>query len=1543
MVPTSQGKMVDEKWQKVREVFDSALRHKPEERRSFIHQACGEDKTLLAEVESLLSSLDSAESFMETPAVAEVAGMIEIETKKLEAGKCFGHYEIIKQIGVGGMGEVYLARDKKLDRQVAVKILNEKLSSDNANLQRFIREAKAASALNHPNILVIHEIGGSPNAHFIVSEHIKGKTLREILKEESLELSEILDVAVQIAGALVAAHEAHLVHRDIKPENIMIRPDGVVKVLDFGLAKLVEQKIKSVLGLEDSTMQQNPTAKGVILGTVAYMSPEQTRGERVDARTDIFSFGTLLYEMLTKEQPFTGETTNHTIVAILEKEPPPLSQFIRSYPPEIERIIKTCLAKQADERYSAAKVLLDDLKELKEELAFQSKLERSSAPSKKAEAKAQIIRAATIAETEKRNSIAVLPFTNMSAEAENEYFCDGLAEELLNALAKIEALKVAARTSAFSFKNKNVEISEIGRTLNVKTVLEGSVRKSGNRLRISVQLVNTADGYHLWSEIYDREMRDLFDVEDEITLAVVDALKVKLLGEETAAILKRYTDDPEAYELYLKGLYHSYKWTDEGFRKSIEYFEKALEKDPEFAPAYAKIADYYTFSSHIGLFSPHEIFPKWKAAAQRALEIDEGLDDAHLAMAHIYFYYERDWAKAEREFERAVKLNPNSAQAHKHYGQFLASREQFERAVSEVRKALDLDPLSIAVNFVVGATHFFVDRLDDARGFVRRLTELDSNSPHACWLDGYLLMANGEYEEAVEAFQKSLDLGDNQIALSELGCAYGLVGRRAEALKILDQLLEMREKQYAAAFNIARVYAGLGDNDNAFRWMEKAIEERNGELVFLRRFVKAGAGVYLGKTFSTDSRYEDILSRAGLPLDRIALESRASSQQEEAKTQVFNATTSDIAPHTTSSAEYIVNSIKHHKRLAVLGLVPLVIASIVFLFLFNRSPVLTEKDTILLADFVNTTGDAVFDLTMRQALAVQLGQTPFLNIYPDDRIQETLRLMNRKPDDRITKDVAREISERNGIKAMLLGSIASLGNNYVITLEALSPRTGEALAREQIEAAGKEQVLGKLGDAAKKLREKLGESLQTIEKFDTSIEQATTSSLEALKAFSIGQQLQMAGKANESIPFHKRAIELDPNFGSAYKNLGEAYFFTGQRDRAAESFTKAFELRGRVSERERFTISSNYYQHVVGDVDKTVETLELWKQTYPREWQPRSNLASLYNTFMLGQYEKAAEEAQEAIRLYPHAIPYYQLAYAFAKLNRFEEAKATFEESLARGQDSIFVRTEIYRIAFIQGDRAKMQQQIDWARGTPNEERMHYEEGRMAMFNGQVSRAEKSFRRRNELAQQRSAKDAMSLTDAEFAFWNSFFGNCKESKKSVADALATLRGEEALNLSGVALAVCGEIGQAKSIADEIAKRKSKDVTTISFLPEMRAAIEISRNNQAKAVEILESTRILERGFGIPGRTTYLRGIAYLRQNAGKEAMNEFQKILDRRGHFDTSPFFPLAQLGLARAAAIAGDTTKSRRRYQDFFALWKDADVDIPILIEAKKEYEKLK
>jgi len=424
------------------------------------------------------------------------------------------------------MGEVYLAQDTKLDRKVALKILPADVAAHQERMRRFVQEAKSASALNHPNIITIHEIDQTDSVHFIATEFIDGETLRERMRIAPMKLSEVLDVATQIASALSAAHAAGIVHRDIKPQNIMVRRDEIVKVLDFGLAKLVEQ---TPLDAEAETRMQVQTQAGMIVGTVAYMSPEQARGMEVDARTDVFSIGVVMYEMLAGESPFAGETTSDVIAAILTTEPKPPSSFNQEIPAELDRIVDKTLAKKRDERYRNAKDLLADLRQLQRRLEFEVEAEREFGVTRStAESDRSATRndeATSVSTTEPRNSIAVLPFTNLSADPENEYFCDGLAEELLNALSKIDDLKVAARTSAFSFKGKNVKTGEIGNALNVKTVLEGSVRKSGNRLRITVQLINAVDGYHLWSEKYDREMKDVFDVQDEITLAVVEALK----------------------------------------------------------------------------------------------------------------------------------------------------------------------------------------------------------------------------------------------------------------------------------------------------------------------------------------------------------------------------------------------------------------------------------------------------------------------------------------------------------------------------------------------------------------------------------------------------------------------------------------------------------------------------------------------------------------------------------------------------------------------------------------------------------------------------------------------------------------------------------------------------------------------------------------------------------------------------------------------------------------------------------------------------------
>jgi serine/threonine protein kinase/Tfp pilus assembly protein PilF len=825
------------------------------------------------------------------------------------AGAKLGRYEIRSKIGEGGMGEVYLAEDTKLHRRVALKILPAEFSQDSQRTARFLREAQAASGLNHPNICTIHEINDENDVPFIAMEYVEGETLFEKIKDEGLDLAETLDIALQIADALAEAHAHDIVHRDIKPANIIVNRRGQVKVLDFGLAKRV------VVAKGEAETQPLLSQAGMILGTAAYMSPEQARGLAVDARTDVWSFGVVLYEMLTGEKPFSGATTTDLLAAILRSEPEDLWKFNHEVPAELERIVLKALRKKRDERYGSAKDLYADLKQLRKDLDLAAAREMSEprpvgvagGPASKenppgtsggTDLGARSFSSESWAPSfvaEKVNSIAVLPFTNMSADAENEYFCDGLAEELLNALAKIENLKVAARTSAFSFKGKSASISEIGNTLGVKTVLEGSVRKSGNRLRITVQLINAADGYHLWSERYDREMKDIFDVQDEITLAVVDALKVKLLGEEKAVVLKRYIENTEAYELYLKGRYYYNKHTTEDWLKGIEYFEKAVEIEPEYAPAYAQIGICYVTLSHFGVLSPHETFPKGKAAVTRALEIDDQLAEGHSALANILFYYEWDWAAAEREFRRAARLNPNDANTRWRLGMLLVSRERFAEAIKEARRAVELDPLSLLANLYAGWIYLLADRPDRALKQVAQMIEIEPRFHGAYWLKGGVYLGQEKYEEAVDALEKSMALGGTPIVKSSLGCAYGLGGNRDEALRVLNELLETREKQYTTALNIARVYNGIGEIDSACEWLERSVEERNGEVVFLNVGTKSGTGNIWRKTLRTDPRYQDILRRIGLPTDELA-QGRSTEEASEAPTAISHPTTDAKMP-----------------------------------------------------------------------------------------------------------------------------------------------------------------------------------------------------------------------------------------------------------------------------------------------------------------------------------------------------------------------------------------------------------------------------------------------------------------------------------------------------------------------------------------------------------------------------------------------------------------------------------------------------------------------
>jgi len=966
------------------------------------------------------------------------------------------HYTIVRKIGAGGMGEVYLAQDTKLDRKVALKLLPADLSSNQERMRRFVQEAKAASALNHPHIITIYEIGETDSRHFIVTEFIDGETLRLRMKHQHIRLNDILEIATQAAAALAAAHAAGIIHRDIKPENIMLRRDGYIKVLDFGLAKLTHPE-GSMTDTEAPTKALVDTGAGTVVGTANYMSPEQAKGKRVDGRTDVWALGTVIYEMVTGHVPFEAETPSEVIGLILNKEPLPLARYDREAPPELERIVSKALTKDREERYQTAKDLLVDLRRFKRHIELESEIERTVSPE---------------------------------------------------------------------------------------------------------------------------------------------------------------------------------------FRTS-------------------------SAATHTG--------------------------------AH------------------AITASHESA----------------------------------------------------------------------------------------------------------------------------------------------------------------------------------------------------------------------------------TATTSSEVQQRISSAEYIVSEIKRHKKgFAVTGAVvfALLLATTGYFLFARRTAALTDKDTILLTDFVNTTGDGVFDGTLKQGLAVQLGQSPFLNLFSDARVRQTLRLMSHSPDDRVTVEIGREICQRQGLKALITGSIATLGSHYVLTLEVISSQSGEALAREQAEAESKEQVLKTLSQVAINLREKLGESLNSLQRFDAPLE-VTTSSLEALKAYSLAADEANRGKWLEAMEHYKHALELDPNFASAYTGLSVCYANTGQPKLAAENISKAYALRDRVSEVEKLKISSFYYFYTTGQLDKYIEVLDLYKQTYPRDDRPYVNLSVAYDR--IGQWEKSAQEAGEAIRINPNTVaPHGNLARALMRLHRYDESMAVLDRAFKQLKlDSEHLHTWVYNLAFIRGDASSMKHEVDALTGKPNEYITFDWQTNSSAFGGEWRQAQEFSRRSIDLAAH-NTKEVAAQYAAEEALRAAVFGQCSQTRSLAAQSLSFERNQVSLTRSSLALALCGEAAQGQTLVDELTKQYPQfTIVNDIWMPAIRGALELDHNNAAQAVTDLQAARYEAAGEFWP---QYVRGLAYLKLGKPSEASVEFQKILDHRGFAPMSPLYPLAHLGQARAAALQGDQTKARRAYDDFFALWKNADADIPILIEAKKEYEKL-
>jgi serine/threonine protein kinase/Flp pilus assembly protein TadD len=813
------------------------------------------------------------------------------------------HYRIIRKLGAGGMGEIYLAEDTRLDRKAALKILPAEFASDPDRMQRFVQEAKAASALNHPNIITIYEIGGVEGCQFIASEYIEGDTLRQHFLQGRMAIGEILEIAIQIVGALSAAHEAGIIHRDIKPENIMLRPDGYIKVLDFGLAKLFEREAPQT-DTQALTLAQMTTEPGLLLGTLAYMSPEQARGKPVDARTDIFSFGILLYEMITGGSPFTGETTSDIIAAILKTDPPPLVFQAPETPAELERIVTKAMAKRQEERYQTAKDFLIDLKRLKQQLEIQGELERSRSRVSilnpvVLQHSGQTITSETVRQTaatpaspeslarrmnwrltglallglglliacvlyfttsdHRIDSIAVLPFHNDSSDPNAEYIADGISESIIYNLSQLTSLKVIPRSSVFRYKSRDVDPQAVARELGVRAVLTGTIRHQGSNLLVSAELVDTKENRLLWGQQYNQKVTDTLALQQEISKSISEKLKLNLTGEEQRLLTKHYTESGEAYQEYLKGQFWINKRNEEGFQKAIEHFNLAIEKDPSYALAYAGLSDCYALLSTYALVEPKEGFPRAKAAAMKALALDQQLAEAHTSLANLLTSYEWDFATAENEFRRAIALNPNYPTAHQWYAEYLQAMGRFAEAIAEIHRAQELDPLSPIIRAVAGRIYYCARRYDEA---IEQLEKTLQMEPHFGPAYAFLCEAYAKkrlYEQAMQAAQEPVKLAPKtSVYLTILGSIYAASGKRQQAEDILKELTELSRQQYVQPSYIALLHCGLDDKDQAFEWLEKAYKDRDDRLIFVLTDP-------LLDPLQADPRFQQLLSRVGLP------------------------------------------------------------------------------------------------------------------------------------------------------------------------------------------------------------------------------------------------------------------------------------------------------------------------------------------------------------------------------------------------------------------------------------------------------------------------------------------------------------------------------------------------------------------------------------------------------------------------------------------------------------------------------------------------------
>jgi eukaryotic-like serine/threonine-protein kinase len=874
--------MEPERWKRIESIFHAALEADEGERAAILEDSCAGDESLRREVESLLAHHKSAAAFIETPAFATSPPAQRADrpssqtsaTVSISAGTVIGQYRIVSEIGGGGMGVVYKAEDTKLGRLVALKFLPENLATDVQAMERFLREARAASALNHPNICTIYDIEEYAGRQFIAMEYLDGHTLRDHLLGRALEVDEITRLGIQIAEALAAAHSRRVVHRDIKPGNLAVTASGLVKVLDFGLAKLIAAEA-------GDAATQTITAPYTVSGTLPYMSPEQLRGREVDFRTDIYALGVVLYEMSTGRRPFTAEIMAQLIEDILHSPPTPPLELKRKLPTKLEEIILKCLEKDPEDRYQSAKEIAVDLRRMSAPSATSVRTVVRPGRQRARVAAYGWAAAAAVALLvllvgwtvfrpalfQSSRSIAVLPFVDESKDASSQYVSDGITEGVIDKLSELPSVKIISRSSVFRFKGKEADAQVVGRELKVQSVLTGIIGRDGNGLAVSAELVNVADGTRIWGRQFRYSMSDLSRVQDDLATSVADKLHLGLKEGHETRLARQVTDNSEAYQLYLQARYYFNQRTEAGIRKSIELFQQATETDPNFALAYAGLADSYIISANLEILAPRESLPEAKAAAIKALVLDPQLGEAHSALGQVKSHYEYDLPGAQIEFTKGIKFNPNYANGRLFYaGGYLTPMGRHSEAIAEMKKALELDPLSLPLNNLMGNTFMWARDYNKAVQQFRSTVELDPTFPLTHYFFSGCLQAMGNSEQAIAEQQKGellsgASLDEASAEAKEFRSALQAGGAKSYWQKNLELTLKgyaQAGTRYFPALSLAAAFARVGNKDKALEWLEKSYVEKDGNITLIKSTPDFD-------NLRDDPRFLNLVRRLGLP------------------------------------------------------------------------------------------------------------------------------------------------------------------------------------------------------------------------------------------------------------------------------------------------------------------------------------------------------------------------------------------------------------------------------------------------------------------------------------------------------------------------------------------------------------------------------------------------------------------------------------------------------------------------------------------------------